>query len=252
MAAAPQPAAAPVSTRRLRRWRSAWKIERRIGACTAAPSAGQHRRHERLLPADDRRRAVGAGLERDQAVAREQAEVPDRVSARRLELGDLDRVASPRCQGSAPSPAPASRRATGPGVSTLTRFISRIHSSWRGMSATTAHVVSIGASTTASISSGAGASGVGRRDGRATGRAARRLERRRGRAARTRRSTMRSARPGGEEQHPGGLASRRAPQAVAGLHVHGGDRVGQDRGHEAEQPRRRARSPSRSSRSRGP
>ena len=49
-------------------------------------------------------------------------------------------VASPRV----PTP-------TGPGVVSVTRFISCIHSGWSGMSATTAQVSSIGASTTTSI-----------------------------------------------------------------------------------------------------
>src|SRR5829696_10496098 len=52
----------------------------------------EQRRNERLAPPDDRRRAVGPRLERDQARAGEPPLVADREPPGRLELRDLDRI----------------------------------------------------------------------------------------------------------------------------------------------------------------
>ena len=80
------------STRSRSRNRSAWKIERRTGAIAAAATCAERRRDQRLVPADDRRRAVGARLEGDQAAAGERPLVGDREACRWLEFGDGHRV----------------------------------------------------------------------------------------------------------------------------------------------------------------
>ena len=153
-----QPAAEPVSTRRLRRWRSSWKIARRIG-----------RLDERAELREDRRRR-GVSFQRTivvvpsapgssviSAVAGEQAAVPDRVATWRVELDDLDRVAHRRCRGSGPSPRACVPTPTGPGVSILDatscRASTRAGAGRRRRPPTSS---SIGASTTASMSSGGG------------------------------------------------------------------------------------------------
>ena len=97
----------------------------------AAPELREERRDQRLLPADDRGRAVRAGLERDHAAAGEQALVADREPGRRLELG---RPRPGRVTAIAEDPdgglaaGPDADRARG---LDRTRFISCIHSGWQ-------------------------------------------------------------------------------------------------------------------------
>ena len=114
----------------------------------------EQRRDQRLLPADDRGRAVGALLERDRAAAREQAFVADRVARRRLDVvivtGSVTEMPRIRTVASALVPSPTGR------ATNRIACISRIHSTWRGTSATTAQVRSKGASMTSSIRIGSG------------------------------------------------------------------------------------------------
>ena len=102
--------------RRIRRWprsrsRSAWKIAAEDGACEPCAQVREDRRDERLGPAHDRRRPVGAGLEGRSR--RSPVNVPSWRMANRVggcELGDLDRVRRRRCPGSGRSPRRGSRR----------------------------------------------------------------------------------------------------------------------------------------------
>ena len=223
----PQPAAEPVSTRRFMRSRSAWKIARRIGRLRrprrgpAAPAASS-----RLRPAHDGRRAVRAGLEREHPVALEQAEVPDRVAARRIELDDLDGVDDRDAEDPHDRLGARPDRRRAPGCRSGRDFMSCIHSSWRGMSATTAQTASIGASTTASISSG-GSGRVAAPGGQhAIGDPARRRSRaRRGRRAGGVTPVSAAAWTGGARRPPRISAER--PLAVAGLQVDRRDGVGE-------------------------
>ena len=59
---------------------------------TRRTEVGEDGGDQDLVPADDRRRAVGARLEGDRAAALERAVVADGVAVGRLELGDRDRV----------------------------------------------------------------------------------------------------------------------------------------------------------------